>query len=97
MSYAGDERGKRHYEMQKRAALHREREQAVRVSCRVSCDSRDGEMRTGISHAFARKSLRRRGISFVRIRAVENKCTLSSNAVQVPTRLRKDFKKDTDG
>ena len=56
MSYAGDERGKRHYEMQKRAALHREREQAVRVSCRVSCVSRDGEMRTGISRAFARKS-----------------------------------------
>ena len=55
-------------------------------------------MRTGISRAFARRSVHgRRGFSIVGMRVVENKCTLSSNAVQVPTRVRKDLKKDTDG
>jgi hypothetical protein len=57
MSYSGDERGERDYEVQKRAALHGEREHAARVSGRVRCVSRDGETRTGISHAFARKSV----------------------------------------
>jgi hypothetical protein len=59
--------------------------------------SRDGEMRTGISRAFARKSVHSHGFSLVGVRVMENKCTLSSSAVQVPTRVRKDLKKDMDG
>jgi hypothetical protein len=56
-----------------------------------------GETRTGISPAFVHKSVFSRAFSFVWIMVAENKCTLSSSAVQVPTRARKDLKKDTDG
>lgn len=97
MGYAGDERGERDYEVQKRAALHGEREHAARDSLNVRCVSRDNETRTGISRAFARKSVHSRGFSFVGMRVVENKCTLSSSVVQVPTRVRKDLRKDIDG
>jgi hypothetical protein len=50
-----------------------------------------------VYRAHSHASLYSHGFSFVGMRVAENRCTLSSNAVQVPTRVRKDFKKDTDG
>jgi len=97
MGYAGDERGERDDEVQKRAALHGESENTAQVSSRVRCVSLAGETHTGISRASARKSVHNHGFSFVGITVVENECTLSSSAVQVPTRVRKDLKNDADG
>jgi hypothetical protein len=70
MSYAGDERGERDHEVQKRPALHGEREHAARISGRLSPQT---AKRVLVYRAHSHASLNSRGFSFVGMRVVENK------------------------
>ena len=55
-------------------------------------------MRTGIFRAYARRSAHGRRVGFVRMGAWKiNERTLSSSAVQVRTRARKDLREGAGG
>ena len=100
MGEARNERGQRHHELQERAALHSERENPMRCLVNARGASQRSQVRTDKSRAYARRSGARSGIAnsvFGARLGYGIRRTLSSSAVQVLRRERKDFREGADG